>query len=872
MLSPSPSPSPFSASPSSQSTSPTNSTISSVSSFASQSHSPPPINFIDRIHPLPMHVVTALKVDDTTKLFPDPLYLQPIPPLPLIAPLPLAPSVSSDVTPTPTAQFPSVLGSEPAAASSPSIDPTLPSAAADSGPPSPLSSSSDEGSDGEDGAASSNPSSRKHRRGRWSAAEDALLKQWVEHYDGKNWKRIAESAFGQSKSDVQCLTGDHRVLTLSGWRSITQVAVGDVVASFHLPTASLQWKRVTATQCFDVVEDEDAFRLFRMQGAGMDVLATRDHRMLVARLRTGGLAREPYHFETVGQLARMAYTPASPSCHSQFAHSGDRAVLRSALNVQPAVKLLIPGMEAVCDWWWQRDQQRGFLRFLGFWLCDGHLSVGRNCVGVSQRRPEGVLWLEVLLQEVFPRWWSRHVIVEDEGGITYGYIIRCPPLYDWFRLLAAGPLGYNPLDPPSLRHYPHFVPGAGLAAEERRHRYRTCSGPSTWTEAEMLKAMSLGPERCWWCEGGEAEEGRELLHCAGDGCGHCGHVGPDCSALTAPPEGRWLCPDCSSDPVVAHADLAAEENAAEEVDVSVRLDEGETEEMEDDAMVDDKEVEEEEDLKDPQRNLHAHVLGTSAAAEAVRATGQVVWHYRQVAAVAAGAVLSPSTSGPWYMIDDSWFALKRWMGANVASTFTQLSRLQAVDLLEGFCRADGSWESVQFGEQGEPVGCWQCSSSSFPLIDHLQLIAQLAGASVDLHLHSPATHPHTVHHWRLHFTFSTKVDHTPVAIAHLAKPEDVTDDVDARGFYEYEDDGKVYDISVEDNHNFLTQRLASTRLRSGENALGIRAQAVWSGNCLHRWQKVLKPGLIKGPWMKAEDDLVCQLVAKYGVKKWCVPL
>lgn len=38
--------------------------------------------------------------------------------------------------------------------------------------------------------------------------------------------------------------------------------------------------------------------------------------------------------------------------------------------------------------------------------------------------------------------------------------------------------------------------------------------------------------------------------------------------------------------------------------------------------------------------------------------------------------------------------------------------------------------------------------------------------------------------------------------------------------------------------------------------------------CLHRWQKVLKPGLIKGPWTEEEDDKVLQLVEKYGQKKW----
>ncbi|XP_022757229.1 transcription factor MYB3R-2 isoform X2 [Durio zibethinus] len=38
--------------------------------------------------------------------------------------------------------------------------------------------------------------------------------------------------------------------------------------------------------------------------------------------------------------------------------------------------------------------------------------------------------------------------------------------------------------------------------------------------------------------------------------------------------------------------------------------------------------------------------------------------------------------------------------------------------------------------------------------------------------------------------------------------------------------------------------------------------------CLHRWQKVLNPDLIKGPWSKEEDDLILELVQKQGKKKW----
>ncbi len=38
--------------------------------------------------------------------------------------------------------------------------------------------------------------------------------------------------------------------------------------------------------------------------------------------------------------------------------------------------------------------------------------------------------------------------------------------------------------------------------------------------------------------------------------------------------------------------------------------------------------------------------------------------------------------------------------------------------------------------------------------------------------------------------------------------------------------------------------------------------------CLHRWQKVLNPGLVKGAWTKEEDDVLCQLVKQQGPKNW----
>jgi hypothetical protein len=40
--------------------------------------------------------------------------------------------------------------------------------------------------------------------------------------------------------------------------------------------------------------------------------------------------------------------------------------------------------------------------------------------------------------------------------------------------------------------------------------------------------------------------------------------------------------------------------------------------------------------------------------------------------------------------------------------------------------------------------------------------------------------------------------------------------------------------------------------------------------CLHRWQKVLNPQLVKGPWTKEEDELLRKYVEMYGPKTWAL--
>ena len=54
-------------------------------------------------------------------------------------------------------------------------------------------------------------------------------------------------------------------------------------------------------------------------------------------------------------------------------------------------------------------------------------------------------------------------------------------------------------------------------------------------------------------------------------------------------------------------------------------------------------------------------------------------------------------------------------------------------------------------------------------------------------------------------------------------------DITGRGYYEYEDDGKVYCLSVAGNTNFLTQRLCTKIGNTGK--IGVKAHSMYTGNC-----------------------------------------
>eukprot|EP00980_Cylindrotheca_fusiformis_P004643 scaffold991_cov128-Cylindrotheca_fusiformis.AAC.15 len=106
----------------------------------------------------------------------------------------------------------------------------------------------------------------------------------------------------------------------------------------------------------------------------------------------------------------------------------------------------------------------------------------------------------------------------------------------------------------------------------------------------------------------------------------------------------------------------------------------------------------------------------------------------------------------------------------------------------------------------------------------------------------------------MHGKSSKPLGGNPVPPATMPRPTGFPVKKQAIKWSKHEDD--TLKQAVEE-HGAKNWKLISTRLPGRSEV-----------QCLHRWQKVLKPTLVKGPWTADEDRKVIELVKKYGAKKW----
>ncbi|GAB7092000.1 hypothetical protein JCM18237_22710 [Halorubrum luteum] len=105
---------------------------------------------------------------------------------------------------------------------------------------------------------------------------------------------------GAVKVIMNCFTPDTEVVTPSGVRSITDLAVGDEVYSLDPETEEMEVKRVEETHAYPEYRGE----IVDIETSKIDFRVTPNHRLLVRKNETNGITEDGYEFVEAGNLDR----------------------------------------------------------------------------------------------------------------------------------------------------------------------------------------------------------------------------------------------------------------------------------------------------------------------------------------------------------------------------------------------------------------------------------------------------------------------------------------------------------------------------------------------------------------------------------------
>lgn len=145
-------------------------------------------------------------------------------------------------------------------------------------------------------------------------------------------RELAEREFYRKKSyrDISkklthgCLTGDHEVLTLGGWKNISKVSLEDKVACYDKSNEVIDFRNPTQVVAYPYVGN-----LYTFKGTAYDLTATHDHRMPYQH--DGGGMREDIAESVAGRAsAKLPY--AGYYVGGQEVVSGDEARLIAAIQ------------------------------------------------------------------------------------------------------------------------------------------------------------------------------------------------------------------------------------------------------------------------------------------------------------------------------------------------------------------------------------------------------------------------------------------------------------------------------------------------------------------------------------------------------------
>jgi len=216
------------------------------------------------------------------------------------------------------------------------------------------------------------------------------------------------------KDKMHCLTLDHEVLTLDGWKLISDITTDDRVATITQQNGELQYQRPTNVWRYSDYEGE----MYHIKNQSIDISVTGKHRMWTSKLKggRGNVKWTKYEFEEARDLVgkhRRYKKDANWTCEDyQF-------TLPSVDNKYETKTFTTKEME-------------DFLVFFGIWYAEGWASgkdtYGRVTISVNKERVRNALFPS--LQKL-----GYHYIYEEK---TQKLTVSNNQLYRYMKPLSVG--------------------------------------------------------------------------------------------------------------------------------------------------------------------------------------------------------------------------------------------------------------------------------------------------------------------------------------------------------------------------------------------------------------------------------------------------
>jgi hypothetical protein len=174
---------------------------------------------------------------------------------------------------------------------------------------------------------------------------------------------------------IHCLTGDHDVLTINGWKSIKDITINDKVAT--LDNGELKYDNPTNVMAYPDYEGN----IYRIKNQAVDMAVTGNHRMWISKIYGRKKTWTEYNFERadklVGKLVRYKKDAEWNKNDYQF-------ILPSIITKGNVVM-----NEKVVN-------MNSWLTFFGIWFAEGWASgddiTGKVSIAINKQRVKDVLF------------------------------------------------------------------------------------------------------------------------------------------------------------------------------------------------------------------------------------------------------------------------------------------------------------------------------------------------------------------------------------------------------------------------------------------------------------------------------------------------